>query len=200
MLLWGLILVSGMSYTNAAPVLSPRSLSPLNKRFNTLLGCDEKQTTKIGKALADMASLAIHAYYGADVSSLGYSHYFQADELKVFKSAMSTVASNNDPTNPLYQFIVNCDPTGDVLKSCGKKTYAITDSTVPKEDNDLKSIWICPLFWTGPDSSQDLPSGQDATDEFCKKTNYKQYVTAGHILLHEITHLDAVAKKFPLDA
>ena len=47
-------------------------------------------------------------------------HYFQASELDVFKSAMSTIAGNNEPTNPAYQFIINCNPTGSVLKTCGK--------------------------------------------------------------------------------
>ena len=35
---------------------------------------------------------------------------------------MSTIASNNDPTNPSYTFNVNCKPTEDVLKECGDKS------------------------------------------------------------------------------
>jgi hypothetical protein len=50
----------------------------------------------------------------------GYSHCFLDTELAVFKSAMSTIVSNNDPSDSSYRFIVNCSPTGDVLKECGK--------------------------------------------------------------------------------
>jgi hypothetical protein len=49
-----------------------------------------------------------------------YSHCFQNTELAVFQSAMGTIVSNNDPSNPSYQFIVSRSPTGDTLKECGK--------------------------------------------------------------------------------
>lgn len=60
-------------------------------------------------------------------------------------------------------------------------SYAITDATVPANANDIKSMWICPLFWTGPDSARNLPDtdNQDDLSAFCSGTNYQQYVTAG---------------------
>ena len=47
-----------------------------------------------------------------------YNHYFKDDELEVFKTAMSVIAGNNDPTNAAYNFIINCSPTGEVLTAC----------------------------------------------------------------------------------
>ncbi|KAL9011938.1 MAG: hypothetical protein Q9173_003258 [Seirophora scorigena] len=42
-----------------------------------------------------------------------------------------------------------------------KFSYAITDSTVPIDDNDHKSIWLYPLFFTGDDTKNDLPGIED---------------------------------------
>ena len=123
-----------------SPVLDIRS--SLGKRSNTYVGCSDDQRTKLGTALADMANLGLHGFDQASTKNLGYessslhngvefeslmrrhtrfTHYFKNDELDTFKKAMSTISSNNDPTNPPYRFIVNCKPTGDVEKSCGKK-------------------------------------------------------------------------------
>lgn len=49
---------------------------------------------------------------------VSFKHYFKDDELDTFKSAMSTIQENNDPTNAPYNFIINCDPTGDVAEKC----------------------------------------------------------------------------------
>ena len=102
--------------------------------------------------------------------------------------------------------------------------YAITDATVPANANDIKSIWLCPLFFTGDDTKNDLPSSEDeeALKTWCDQKDYTFFPTAGesyiklastlslpnadakgkkgHVLLHEITHLDAVAKLFPLES
>ncbi|KAM0797972.1 hypothetical protein BDR22DRAFT_823780 [Usnea florida] len=201
-LLTGTILLSLVSVIVAAPSHSNVATSSLVKRSNTFVGCSDDQRTKAGQALADAANLALIAFDQASTSDPGFSHYFQATALGVFKNAMSTIAENNEPTNPSYQFIINCDPTGPVLKTCGKKSYAVADSTVPANDNDLKTIWLCPLFWKpGPDSAQNLPdtNDEDALNKWCAGTDYTKFVTAGHTILHEMTHLDAVAKLFPLD-
>ena len=54
---------------------------------------------------------------------------------------MSTIAENNDPTNPSYKFIVNCNPTGDVLKTCGKDSYVVvwTLSTAQTLFTDMRA-------------------------------------------------------------
>lgn len=115
-----------------------------------------------------------------------YSHYFKDDEFNVFMSAMSTIAQNSDPTNGPYNFIINCSPTDDIAAQCKASksgSYAITDATVPKDDNDIKSMWLCPLFFTGDDTKNDLPSTADADkdklDAWCKQDNYKKFTTAG---------------------
>jgi len=53
-----------------------------------------------------------------------YSHYFKDSEVDVFKSAMSSIAQNTDPTDGSYSFIINCNPTNGVAKDCkrGKKS------------------------------------------------------------------------------
>ncbi|KAL6715230.1 hypothetical protein ACLMJK_007494 [Lecanora helva] len=147
-----------------------------------------------------MANLALWGYNGADTNSYGFNHYFRDDGLGFFKSAMSAIQQNNDPHAP-YTFIVNCSPTGDVLKKCndGKGSYAITDATVPKDDNDIKSMWLCPLFFNGgADTKNDLPNTEDtdALNAWCNQKDYTLFPTAGHVILHEITHLDAVAKQW----
>lgn len=137
----GAIFLSFFSIIAAAPNRSPVSSNVLVKRYNTLVGCSDDQAAKANQALADAANLALIAFDGASTSNLGYqtyhlimkactdlyrfSHYFQDSELDVFKNAMSTIAGNNDPTNPAYTFIVNCNPTGDVLKTCGKSSYVV---------------------------------------------------------------------------
>ncbi|KAL9630443.1 MAG: hypothetical protein Q9204_004718 [Flavoplaca sp. TL-2023a] len=194
-----------LQYAEAAPSLAQKTLSSLTKGDNIFVGCDDKQRTKAGQAAADMANLALHAYNEASADKYGFNHYFKDDELDKFKSAMNTIQQNNDPTNAPYSFIINCSPPGDVEKLCkdGKGSYAITDSTVPKDDNDHKSIWLCPLFFTGKDTKNDLPDteDEDKLKEWCDQKDYTLFVTAGHTLLHEITHLDAVAKKWlPQDA
>ncbi|MCJ1467193.1 hypothetical protein MMC07_005816 [Pseudocyphellaria aurata] len=201
----GAIALSLLQYAEAAPGFSPKSASSLTKRANTFVGCNDDQRNKAGQALADMANLALHAYDEAGTEKYGFKHYFKDDELDTFKTAMSAISENNDPTNAPYNFIVNCDPTGDVADSCDEDggSYAITDSTVPANDNDYKSIWLCPLFFTGDDTKNNLPNTEDADQlqAWCNQKDYTFFPTAGHTLLHEVTHLDAVAKIFlPDDA
>ena len=47
-----------------------------------------------------------------------FSHYFLDKDLETFETAMSVIALNGHPERPTYTFIVNCDPTGDVLSLC----------------------------------------------------------------------------------
>ncbi|KAL8643115.1 MAG: hypothetical protein Q9226_008431 [Calogaya cf. arnoldii] len=189
--------------TEAAPGFATKSAASLLKRANTFVGCDTEQKRKAGQGLADMANLAMWAYNEAGEDKYGFKHYFRDNELGQFKTAMSTIASNNDPTNAPFTFILNCSPTGDVEKACkaGKGSYAITDATVPQDDNDLKSIWLCRMFFDkdkGVDSRNDLPNTSDEEEmkNWCEQKDYTLFSTAGQVLLHEITHLDAVSKKW----
>lgn len=61
-------------------------------------------------------------------------------------------------------------------------SYAITDATVPENDRDLKSMWLCPLFFDkGPDTKNDLPStdDEDALKKWCDQKDYTLFPTAG---------------------
>ena len=143
------LLMSG-NRVEAGPILAPQAQSlhprsPIFRRSNTLVGCDADQTTKIGQSLADMANLALWGFQQASTSDLGFvrlkialerahrkfspfsfSHYFKNTELGVFKTAMSVIQTNNDPPSEgQFEFIVNCQPTGDVLNSCkaGQGSY-----------------------------------------------------------------------------
>lgn len=60
-------------------------------------------------------------------------------------------------------------------------SYAITDSTVPTDDNDHKSIWLCPLFFSGDDTKNDLPNTEDADklNAWCNQKDYTFFPTAG---------------------
>ena len=60
-----------LTFCNAAPSRPLKSPMALTKRYNTLLGCNADQTTKVNQALADMANLALLAEEGASTSSLG---------------------------------------------------------------------------------------------------------------------------------
>ena len=81
---------------------------------------------------------------------------------------MNTIQQNNDPTNAPYNL------------SC-LRSYAITDSTVPRDDKDHKSIWLCPLFFTGKDTKNDLPDtkDEDKLKEWCDQKDYTLFPTAG---------------------
>ena len=48
-----------------------------------------------------------------------------------------------------------------VLTSQSPLRYAITDATVPSGPDDHKSIWLCPLFFDGDDTENDLPNTND---------------------------------------
>jgi hypothetical protein len=57
---------------------------------------------------------------------------------------------------------------------------------------------ICPYFFTNPSSKQTLASKTfdgDKDGSWCKSGQvFRDFETGGHTLLHEMTHLDAVAK------
>lgn len=61
-------------------------------------------------------------------------------------------------------------------------SYAITDATVPKDDQDLKSIWLRPFFFDkGTDTKNNLPKTDDADalKKWCDQKDYILFPTAG---------------------
>ena len=50
-----------------------------------------------------------------------FTHYFKDDELEKFKTAMSEISGNNNPTNAAYNFVINCSPPADIKNDCTSK-------------------------------------------------------------------------------
>ncbi|KAL9611158.1 MAG: hypothetical protein Q9167_004180 [Letrouitia subvulpina] len=79
-------------------------------------------------------------------------------------------------------------------------SLAITDSR-PQAGDTPREMKICPRFFTAPETKSDLSSktydkAERARNSWCKidPPLFKNFETAGHTLLHEMTHLDAVGR------
>jgi hypothetical protein len=73
LMLRGVALGFWLGVADAGPRQFPLSSPPLSTRSSQLVGCNGDQETKIRKALADMANLALNAYHEAERSNLGYA-------------------------------------------------------------------------------------------------------------------------------
>lgn len=217
-----LAMAVALSYTSATPIsrskTSPRALG-LQKRYNTVVNCDapldqpdpvndlNTQADFLNQASADMASLANWGFIELDTNgtdSPAFQHYFLPNDLDSAKLLFSAVAENNDPTNSPYDFVIDCGPDDD----CTDDTYVLTESD--PEDGGPRTMLICPAFWRAENANVTrlLPSdpyNQAQKDQWCesehesKTNNYRRFVTAGHMLLHEITHLDKVGASLEND-
>ena len=141
------------------------------KRDNTVVSCDDDLPTKdpdnglmtqadlIGRASADMATLAKFAFTeldaGRGASSPAFQHCFLPDHLDSVKRLFSAVADNNDPTNNPYDFIIDCQPTS----QCTSTVYALTNHR--PESGGPRTIVICPAFFEAPWASADHLLPQD---------------------------------------
>lgn len=101
---------------------------------------------------------------------------------------------NNDPYNAPYQFTIRC------VDSCtGHKANALSfaETTPAIDDVTRREMMICPLFFTGALTANNLDSKSYDGDEpgsWCQTgQTFRDFETAGHTILHEMTHLDAVA-------
>ena len=58
-------------------------------------------------------------------------------------------------------------------------SYALTDPS--KDGNDAKTIWLCPLFFTGDDTKNDLPNTEDENrlKTWCNQKDYTSLTTGG---------------------
>lgn len=78
-------------------------------------------------------------------------------------------------------------------------SLAITDAA-PRALPAVAQILICPLFFTAPETAKDLQSktyktnpGRRDPPSWCSPgQKFADFETAGHTLLHEMTHLDAL--------
>lgn len=121
-----------------------------------------------------------------------YTHYLREEDSDNALKLWSAVASNNDPTNPPYSFSVRCAAscTGDESSS-----LAITDSA-PQDGSTLREMKLCPLFFTAAETANNLSSkayNGDKRGSWCQTgQKFSDFETAGHTILHEMTHLDAL--------
>ncbi len=85
------------------------------------------------------------------------------------------------------------------LLNLAPPSLAITDAT-PRALPTVAQMLICPLFFTAPETSKNLESksykqnpGRRDPPSWCSPgQRFADFETAGHTLLHEMTHLDAV--------
>lgn len=78
-------------------------------------------------------------------------------------------------------------------------SLAITDAT-PRALPAVAQMLICPLFFTAPETAKDLqaksykqnPGRRDPPSWCSPGQKFSDFETAGHTLLHEMTHLDAL--------
>lgn len=78
-------------------------------------------------------------------------------------------------------------------------SFAITDAQ-PEANGTPRQILICPLYFTDPSTIQSStshpykPNPGRRDDSWCQPGNkFKDFSIGGETLLHEMTHLDAVA-------
>lgn len=76
-------------------------------------------------------------------------------------------------------------------------SLAITDST-PRSSPEVAEMLICPFFFTAPETAQNLGSKEIIQNPSRRQNSWCQpgpkfsdFETAGHTLLHEMTHLDS---------
>ena len=191
------------SCNNAPP--SGSSYKPSNG-FNTMADA-------LKAAYTDARTLAS---LGQNVAAdnKGFTHYFggaKADvQLQHFQRMLKGVAS--DDINYNIQF--ECENTPDCSTDPTQGSSFVTDSS-PGNSGDQKIVQVCPSFWTAASTrfllfdSNHAENGSppwrnnDASGWCNKKTVNGQadvssqqnqfFATAGHAVLHELTHLDALA-------
>ena len=169
------------------------------------------------KAYEDAGTLANQAQNVAS-DNKGFTHYFggeKADaQLSHFQSMTKGIASSDDH----YAIQFECKN----LPDCTSQSVFVTDAT-PGSATDVKIIQVCSSFWTAAsteyllyDSSNTTPSppyrnNDLSTKGWCRKVAAngdpnvsarvnQWFATAGHSVLHELTHLDSLAQFAGLDA
>ncbi|EJD37544.1 hypothetical protein AURDEDRAFT_173402 [Auricularia subglabra TFB-10046 SS5] len=181
LMLSGMIVLAMAAHVSATPrpVLLPRDA----KNF---VDCSASQKTKINTALADAAKLANIAATEIDRSSTAFKHYLRDEDGDSAVKMWSMVAANNDPTNPPY-------------------SLAITDAA-PQDGDTLREMKICPRFFSPQqrETKNDLNSkkyDKGKRGSWCQDgQHFRDFETAGHTILHEMTHLDALGKAAGVDS
>ena len=137
------------------------------------------------------------------IFSFRFKHYFEpGDYTSHVRTMFDLIRQINNP-NPPYQFIVTCKET----PICGGKrgSLAVTDA-LPRSNDFIPRIRLCPRFFdpNSPETRYNLasrdfkknPSRRD--NSWCQPgKSFPFFETAGHTILHELTHLDEIGSMFP---
>lgn len=212
LLSWTIVTTALSSVVVAGPLPRANVGSVLRPRYAlNFVNCDDDQKKKINTALADASVLANHAQT-MDNTKKAWSHYFRTEgdgkdeDWTKAKSMWSMIAANNDPTNPPYSFSIRCAAKDDA--DCKGGSLAITDAA--EQDGDtLREMKICAAFFDSKEertnknlnSKEFIKNPKRNQNSWCQPGNtFQWYEVAGLTMLHEMTHLDAVAKAAGYDS
>ena len=128
-----------------------------------------------------------------------YSHYFEdADAMNVTSMYGNIQAGSSGDQGNGFQlnFIISCKDS-----SACVDTLAVTDAA-PLTDTFTPTTRLCPLFFTSPLTANYLESKETKRNpgrrdnSWCQPNQpFEFFETAGHTLLHEMTHLDQLGSK-----
>ncbi|TPX13625.1 uncharacterized protein E0L32_005828 [Thyridium curvatum] len=191
-----------LAFSSLASPTGLGSSASLGRRYTeSINGCNPDQTTKLNQDFADAASFALHAYNDMSKDHAATEGDGADEDLLQAQHLWGIVASNNDPTNPPYKFSVRCAPNDD--QECSSRTtqsFAITDAR-PQDGDTARQMKICPIYFTHDWSKQSttshkwIPNPGRRDDSWCKpEAKFRDFSVGGLVLLHEMTHLDAVTK------
>ncbi|KAL1622130.1 hypothetical protein SLS54_005195 [Diplodia seriata] len=200
----------GLLSTMAVVTALPHTVLPRDGKTYQIVGCTAAQQKKLTTAFEDAVKLA-SAADDIDDDSTAFSHYLRKDDKKETKKLWKAVAKVNSDDSP-YKFNVRCDkclenPARQVLRrpsaiaygheaNVSAKSLAYTNPSPADDDNPVPEMTICPAFFTNAGTKNDLASKSyipDKRNSWCQTDyKFKDFETAGHTILHELTHFDAV--------
>ncbi|KAK8118160.1 uncharacterized protein PG998_006441 [Apiospora kogelbergensis] len=163
-------------------------------------GCSKSNKAKLEKDFKNAAELAQYAHDHMKMTDKAWTHYFRAKDEKNVKNLWDAVAKYeaND-----YSFTVRCAAKDDAdCKVHGGSSFAATDPK-PEEKGKPRELKVCPKYFTDEATKQSMDAKKyepGKRGSWCKLAPYKfkDFSVGGLVLLHEITHLDAVGIKAKL--
>ncbi|KAM0723659.1 hypothetical protein Q7P37_000647 [Cladosporium fusiforme] len=179
----------------------------------------DTQEAVLQQAYSDAVTLA-KAAQNVDANNAGFTHYFGGTKTDVqhdhFLKMMQAIA--DDTTHFSIKFECSAENT----PSCGPNSVMVTDAT-SGGTNDVKTIEVCERFWSAASTKYLLYNSEKTTPTppyrpndntaqgWCRKSTVggdsnisarvnQYFSTAGHSILHELTHLDSLAAAAGLEA
>jgi len=171
-------------------------------------------------AYSDAMTLATfaHDHAAANRNAIGLTNFFDTTidgQYNNFLKMMKSITTG--PKTFSARFVCK-----DTLKSCDRDSAMVTDATASANENEFKDIIVCPIYWKSMGTTYLIPKDADSikqerpyrdlgdgAESWCwlarnrgprvskEKANY--FATAGHTIIHELTHLDSLAKHVGLE-